>query len=383
MKVGFESLPELNKKVVYLDQFVISNMTKALNPQAPGHEKARQNPNWIEMYKLLDVLVRGQVLVCPHFENHRTESMYSRFYPALKWLYDYLSGGVELFGSEQAKRNQLAEAARAWVERREPAFDTPANRSLHGSLNAWIDRIRITTKGQYPDDIDDLRKVREQGHSNLIKVFERWQTEKNRRFEDWHEEERREFGKAYIGIYHDWVRSYVRVSLGHDPFSLQATWPPEAVTTINLLADLLNRHGVPEQESLSRAIEFIGSDAPLEIPYLRISAALWATIAMKASLGQKTPPNQGTFADVNAVATVLPVCDAIVIDDKCAALLRDTPKKYRPNYPARVFSTQNIPKFIEYLRQLKDSISESHIQQLQKVYGDNWDQPNLKLFTNQ
>src|ERR1044071_4006761 len=39
-------LPPLQKKVIYLDQFIFSNITKMLSPNAPGHERARAEPFW-------------------------------------------------------------------------------------------------------------------------------------------------------------------------------------------------------------------------------------------------------------------------------------------------------------------------------------------------
>lgn len=380
MQDAHERLPELDKRIVYLDQFVISNITKALNPAAPNHERARQNPVWVELYGLLDVLVRAQVLVCPHFENHRTESIYSRFYPALKWLYDRLSGGAGLHGSEYFKRQQLAEAASAWLRGTPPEFTVSRSHAIRGKFNVWLDNIRFVIKGSYPDDVDEMRSAREQGHANLTATFERWRTETSRSFADWYEEERRAFGPVCLQIYQDWARRYVRVSLGVEPFSLNATWPPEPVSTITALAAHLEGRGVPARDALPKVFEFLQSDAVLEIPYLRISSAMYATIAMKAAGGQRTPPNQGTFADVTAVATLLPVCDAMVIDDKCEALLRDIPRSHRPDYPTRLFSTRTLQDFVTYLRELLAGITPEHRALLDRVYGTNWATPNLKLF---
>lgn len=378
-----EALPALDKKVVYLDQFVISNILKVLDATARGHERAMQNPAWLEIYKLLDVLVRGQIVACPNFENHRTESMYSPFYPSLKWLYDCLSGGARIRGSEEIKRGQLAEALTAWLEGREAIFDMNRQRMIGGKLNVWLDRIRFVIKGHYPDDLDEMRKLREQGHEQLTATFERWRTEKGGKFEDWFLEELRAFGEAYLYVNQEWVKGFVRVNLGLEPFSLKAAWPPDAVSTISVLAGLLRyQHGLSEADARSKVVEFLKSDAPMAIPYLRISAALWATMAMKAAAGQKAPPNQGTFADVNAVATVLPICDAMFIDDKCAATLRDIPKSHRPPYNTRVFSTQSTADFIAYLKDLLAAMTDAHKRVLASVYGDTWDQTNLKLFEN-
>jgi len=41
-------LPELKKKVVYVDQFAYSNILKVLCPEVDGHERASCDPFWKE-----------------------------------------------------------------------------------------------------------------------------------------------------------------------------------------------------------------------------------------------------------------------------------------------------------------------------------------------
>jgi hypothetical protein len=125
-----EALPSISKRVLYLDQFAISNMMKSVDTRAPGHERVREQPEWLELYKRLDVLVRGQVVVCPDFENHRIESIYSRFRPSLEWLYEYLSGGVSFRSSDAVTLRQLSSALSGWLEGRESVFDLGRNTFL-------------------------------------------------------------------------------------------------------------------------------------------------------------------------------------------------------------------------------------------------------------
>ena len=52
------NLPEIKKKIIYLDQFAISNMMKALNPSVKSHERAAADPFWQELFEILDVVCR-------------------------------------------------------------------------------------------------------------------------------------------------------------------------------------------------------------------------------------------------------------------------------------------------------------------------------------
>lgn len=58
---GYESaasypLPPVSKRVLYLDQSVISDMMKALNPEMNAHKQGRVDPFWHELFVKLDRL---------------------------------------------------------------------------------------------------------------------------------------------------------------------------------------------------------------------------------------------------------------------------------------------------------------------------------------
>jgi hypothetical protein len=64
-------LPRIRKTVVYLDQLVISEMMKALNPAARAH--GRVDSFWLELFERLDVLSKLQLIICPDSETHRDD----------------------------------------------------------------------------------------------------------------------------------------------------------------------------------------------------------------------------------------------------------------------------------------------------------------------
>jgi hypothetical protein len=53
---GTVDLPELKKKIVYIDQFAISNLMKLLSPEVKGHERAASEPFWNELFEMLEVV---------------------------------------------------------------------------------------------------------------------------------------------------------------------------------------------------------------------------------------------------------------------------------------------------------------------------------------
>jgi len=60
----FYRLPELRKRVIYLDQFVISNLMKLDNPGVKGHERIVAEPFWRELRDLLFQLRQLRTICC-------------------------------------------------------------------------------------------------------------------------------------------------------------------------------------------------------------------------------------------------------------------------------------------------------------------------------
>src|ERR1022692_4901045 len=67
-------LPELRKKIIYLDQFVISNLMKLKNPATRGHAAVAADPFWRELHDLLFQLRQLQMICCPDSGSHVQES---------------------------------------------------------------------------------------------------------------------------------------------------------------------------------------------------------------------------------------------------------------------------------------------------------------------
>jgi hypothetical protein len=68
-----ERLPRLRKKLIYLDQMVLSNIAKELDPVWRGHTR-RPDPFWVDLFDQLDRLVKLQLIVCPESPIHEEES---------------------------------------------------------------------------------------------------------------------------------------------------------------------------------------------------------------------------------------------------------------------------------------------------------------------
>src|SRR5262249_44339934 len=115
------------------------------------------------------------------------------------------------------------------------------------------------------------------------------------------------------------------------------------------------------------------------VPRLRIQALLWAGMAhLAAKGGGLTPPGRGAMTDVNVISTVLPYCDALLIDNQMRSLLEFGPVRDRLGFDTRVFSPKTFDDLIDYLDLTESEAPEGVAELATKVYGD--PKPYLTIF---
>ena len=137
-------LPKLRKKIIYLDQYVISNLMKLDNPALQRNDSLKTNSFWQELRDLLLELRRLQLIVCPDSASHVSESRISPFNTELKKTYEALSSGITFKPFELIRSGQIGELAWAWSEGREPIFEFDARGVLDRDPNQWSERYYFT-----------------------------------------------------------------------------------------------------------------------------------------------------------------------------------------------------------------------------------------------
>jgi transcription elongation factor Elf1 len=139
------NLPKLNKKVVYLDQFVISNMMKSLNPDTKAFKKKAVDKFWTELFSKLYRLANMQLIICPDSEFHTEESLVSPYFHELKRMYELLGHGLSFYDHETIRNFQICERATNWIKAEtNPATQITAKSIIHGNKDAWCDRLYIS-----------------------------------------------------------------------------------------------------------------------------------------------------------------------------------------------------------------------------------------------
>ncbi len=376
-------LPELNKTVIYLDQFVISNMMKAINEKLGKKDKV--DKIYLKMFEELDVLVKMQLIICPDSHFQRQESLLS-FYSALKRMYEHLSHGTTFYDRLTIERFQVDEAFKSLVENKD--FDWQSlgvDDILHGERNEWQGRFLISINSKIEQkEIDDFQQGRLQVHEQVKTLFETWKNNKGKSFQDYFKENLPGYGSRIVKNYMNSIMQYLKVSLGIEAFTPEEMIPIVAGEE-SIIFSTLQRHlpnDEKDDEKLKKVIAYLKSDRTYLLPFNEIYSAVWAAIAYQTETGGRTtPPNIGMVNDIEMVSTLLPYCDAMFVDKDMHSLLNfGAVKKIIEKYNTQIFSLTNKEEFLKYLSDIKNKVSKKHMEIIKEVYGKDWPTPFLEMF---
>jgi hypothetical protein len=368
--LGTVRLPEIKKKIVYIDQFAFSNIMKTLCPDVQGHQTAASEPFWKELFQTLGVVCHIQLVICPDSREHQHESLPSPFYKLLKHTYEHFSGGVSFDDAETVRARQIGYIARCWLKKEPVSFDFNAEGISTGRLHEWGGRMYVTVDGILDGMIQNLRSTRSIAHANIQEVFGYWQQQK-KTFKEFYDFEKASYTRTLISEYVKACQKRERMAgeivRGHMPPLDDVLPSPVENQMVSLQYQFQAAVGNAAWAVALR--DFFASGAVNEAPFVTISAAMYASLALKAVSGQKKMPNQGTVTDINIVSTLLPYCDAMFVDNKCRGLLHDIPTNHQLPYPCRVFSPNTGADFIHYLADIRDSAAPEHLKLVEEVYG--------------
>lgn len=359
-------LNDVEKKVIYLDQFAISEMMKA--KASPTYE-SKHKAFWIALHEQVHRLVLLQQAIFPDSDVHSDESIVNPRHDEMRSLYESINGEVSLKNTTDVERFQMMDFAKSWIEGRGvPPFQADVDDVLQGIRNQWLSPLRISVSSNMRIFADDIRTSRDSLSEMLSKVFEKWK-DSNSSFE---QQLNLELAALGTTIHQQIVEGALRVIRSfeiHDPNDLLNV----AMSRVSILnASLLQVFegcGVPQEECQSKIFEFLRWDGLHQLPYHRISAYIFTALARKARSGQKRKPSRGMMNDIRAISSYAPYVDAMFLDKECVALLSENPLRTDLSYKARLFSLNDKDAFLEYLRNIERAADPEVILQARDVYG--------------
>jgi hypothetical protein len=382
----FFPLPKLRKKIIYLDQFVVSNLMKLDNPEFQRGDRLVKERFWTDLRDLLMQLRRMQLICCPNSGSHEVESSISPFNDELKRTYEALSGAIHFYSFHEIGSHQIGELAVAWSENREPQFDFDPKGALTKDPHEWSERFYITF-GNNPFVVPaELRQSRREVESHISGLFRDVWAKEKQTFEYWYDLERRGYqvylSKAVMKSREERARVILAFRPGVKPSLEDAASmmysPAEALhESLKHIMQFPRNGGLRSPEERNKLEKSFGDANRIsEAPFVKLQALMYASLAMRAASGQKELPNEGTATDIETVAHLLPYCDAMLMDNGCRSLLLDVPKELRPSEVAKVFSPNVREEFMTYLRSIRDSVTPEHLATLREVYGEDYLNPD-------
>ncbi len=375
-------LPKLNKKVIYIDQFAISNMMKFLNPSVKSHEKVKKDNFWGKLFGQLNNLCKLQLIICPDSDMHENESLLAPYYKPLKRIYELFSHGISFQSHETIQFFQIIGQLNVWIGDKEK-YDLNVQDIVNKKINVWQDRFNITINRENPQSfIEEIRTNRDKVDGYIRDICKKWQKEKSKDFNFWYKKERKSIAKALIKRYQKDLERRLKMFYGLIPFESDAFYKSFATKTIFAIKKKLKCHGISGENAINKKLsEFLYSETFEDAPYIKIASMLYAAMARRViDHGRKKPPGRGFLNDVEMISTLLPYCDAMFIDNECRSFLLEKPLCEKIDYGTKVYSLSNKEEFLKYLDEIRQSVPEEHIKAVNEVYGADWAKPYWKIF---
>lgn len=343
-------LPELRKKIIYLDQNVFSLAYRGNQPAiAEGAKRLAQ-------------LSSLQLVVVPYSSVHEDEAQFFREHAELMAFIKEMAHGHAFQPRYGVERAQVYQAFDAFV-RGEPAqCPLVPSHALPRDVHCWDNYLRIEMPSQFFDTVGD-RTRKEQTVAALVTELDHW-SQSNATWEEDMQLELADAGEQTVDAY----MNLLQRTLGSPVARLKLP-----VSSFHqLLLTLPGDHW--GEENLLKVKSFFASEHFARVPHQQLFARLFATF--KAQVRRGAYPNReeapkrlsGLFHDVWHAATYAPYCDAYVTDRAMAELMRHPKVHLERDYGCQVFSLSNWDQFLVWLEDIEKSVTTEHLQALNAAY---------------
>jgi hypothetical protein len=367
-------LPEIKKRIIYLDQFVISNMMKELEPA-----NTNAHPFYRPLFEKLDRLSKLQLIVCPESPIQDYESAVDPRYEKLRAVFRLFSHGISFHPAITILHAQIARAFKCWLTGEPCRADVTRDFALTKNPDVWEERYRIEVNYTLASLAQELKTRSELVTRHLREKCQQWQNEENFDFKQTFADELAGVGFGILEEHRRYLARYAAAKRGEVPVDERLFPPPASTLVSRMLDDAAST--LPDMSERHAAIrDFFASEYFRAVSGARIQALFWATFARQIHLGRKNFPQSSMYNDIDAVAMYSPFCDAMFVDKEIAHLTTqgELGKEFAGEHP-RFFSLRQTEEFLGYLNDIEGSASTQHLQLVEEVYGADWPTPYVDL----
>lgn len=377
------TLPPIKKRTIYLDQFVISNMMKELDPDRPVSAKGTVDGFYRQLFSILDRLSKLQLIVCPDSPVQDHESVVDTRYENLRLVFRQLSHGVSFRDPETLHHAQIIRAFDSWMTGSPKDSEVRRDFALTRNPDVWQGRFRLELNYTVPELSRELSERSKAINLNLHEVCEGWKNDPDFSFKRAFEDELSGQAKNILDQFYQYTARMAAVQLGQAQLDLDLCFPPQSIFLVTRMMKSLSVT-VPEvNKQLERIGDFFRSEHFRSVPAARITALFWASIAREVRSGRSAArfPKAGMFNDIDAVAAYSTHCDAMFVDKEIAHFASQRELKKELSGMARLFSLREKNEFLEFLNSIEASAPAAHLALVAEVYGPNGADPYTELLS--
>lgn len=264
-----EILPEVDKCVVYLDQFAVSELYKTKEgKRRPG---APSEKFWQSCYALADLAYKRQQVIFPASNLHSDETIVWHSPSELRLAHEMFGGETFFDRTDEIATNQEWEFAEAYISGSgRPALTFNVDEILSGDRNNWLPIYHISVNSDYSIFAPSLRKDRSTAESSLTRLAEGWATSR-RTFDQILKHELSSYGSAMREALRDQVAKTQAAFATNDPSSvLELRFG--LMNRYRQLADMFVDRGVPLSDAFNEVSKFLDWPGNQEQPAHKIFA---------------------------------------------------------------------------------------------------------------
>lgn len=353
-------LPEIRKKVIYLDQFFFSGSMRGKDSRfQAASERVKRACHF-------------QLLVAPYSSVHEDEAQQWRGHLGMTndQLVEFIketARGAEFEKDYAVEHAQVFKAWEAFLDGRPADYVLDYREALRADLDKWDDYFRFDIGG-YLRDIELKRRLKGESVEELLGALDAWRASK-RTFDEAVALEMHDAGRRYLDTY---LTKLNRLAKGD--FKVVTDSPLSSMVVEKMM------HWLPEQQPLlarlRRCAEFFQSQHFANVPNEWISSHMFATLKEMLKRGALSNPGNarktltGALDDIKHISLYAPYCDAIVVDNFMADLVSRPSVNLEERYGLKVFSLSSWDKLLAWLEDLVGSMSAEHSRGVDAAYPE-------------
>jgi hypothetical protein len=378
------ALPLIRKKIIYLDQFVISNMMKELDPDRPDSKKGSNDGFYRTLFETLDRLSKLQLIACPDSPVQDHESLVDTRYEKIRAVFRKLSLGFGFVDPETIYLAQVFGAFESWLKGETARTKLEECFVFQGNPHVWQERFQIELHYVVPGLVSELKGLKATLTKQLHGMCEQWKEDKSFSFQAVFECEFAGSARKILSEFFTHLARYAAVQRGEAPIGSICCWP-ESVDLVTRMLSALASSTPTKEDQFRRIQSFFASEYFRAVPFARVSGLLWASLARDVNAGRqpKNFPGAGMYNDIDVIAAYAPFCDAMFVDKEVAHLAAQAELKKELLGQAQLFSLRKNEQvaFIEFLKSIEAGASPNHLKLVREVYGEDWGSPFVELLS--